>query len=145
MVFTSDFWEKKCTELNQTNEQAMKYYIFWLVKSLCWMVLLVSGSLLAVFPVQRFCTEGINLETVDYLTKFIQRSLADIHFLYTAYEKWFFRVIHLTDNKFWFVPIIPFILFGYTLYVGFKMNPYREQLRLRKTRYYVHSNERKNI
>ncbi len=145
MVFTPDFWEKKCDELNQENEQATKRYCFWLAKSLGWMLVLVIGTGLSAFPVQRFLTDGINLATVDFFTKFIQQSLADIGFLFSAYKEWVMRIIQLADNKYWFIPFIPFICLGYTLYVGIKLNPYRKQLQLRKTRYHVHSENTGNI
>lgn len=141
MVMTADFWERKCAELNQDNKQATKYYTLWLVKSLFWLIALTGGTLLTVFPLQKFCVEGFNLATVDYLTKFIQNSLSDISYLYTAYEQWFLRLIQFTDNKFWFIPIIPFIIFGYILYYGLKSNPYQKQFQTRKVRYYLNSND----
>lgn len=141
MVITADFWEQKRAELNQENKQATKNYILWLAKTLFWLIVLSSSTLLIVFSLQKFCVEGINLIIVDYLTKFIQQSLADISHLYTDYEQWFLPLIQFADNKFWFMPIISFIIFGYILYYGLASNPYQKQFQTRETRYYLNSND----
>ncbi len=145
MVITADFWEQKCAEFNQKNKQAIKNYILWLAKSLFWLIVLTSSTLLTIFSLQKFCVEGINLTIVDYLIKFIQQPLADINHLYTAYEQWFLPLIQFADNKFWFIPIIPFIIFGYILYFGLKLNPYQKEFQTRKTRYHLNSNDSKNL
>ena len=145
MVFTPDFWEKKCEELNYEEDVDRKRYWLWVGQVIFWTILLTGGAFLVSFPLQNFITNGVNVHTVDFLTRFIQSTLADFHYLLQMYQQWFNRITQLADNTYWFIPLIPFVVFVSVLHIGLKINPYKKIFYEKKSKYAVYSHNTETL
>ena len=145
MVFTPDFWEKKCEELNYEEDVDRKRYWWWVIQTVLWTFGLTISAFLLAFPLQNFIVNGVDITTVDFMTKFIQNTLSDIHFIIQAYQQWFNRVIQAADNVYWFVPLLPFVIGISVLHVGLKINPYRKIFYAKKSKYRVYSNDSETL